>query len=173
MMVQIKLPDGSVKECPEGIRPREVAEQIGRRLAEAAVAAVANGSVVDLDRPIEDGVKANAPIELRILTPGDREALDVLRHSTAHIMARAILRLFPGARLAFGPTTATGFYYDVDLPGDHALSESDFPAIEAEMAKIVAAAEPFERFTLPVPDARQFCEDLGQGLKVEHIDDEL
>ncbi|HMB08582.1 MAG TPA: TGS domain-containing protein, partial [Isosphaeraceae bacterium] len=174
-MVQIKLPDGSVKEHPEGVRPREVAEQIGRRLAEAAVAAVADGSVVDLDRPIEDGTKAhaNAPIELRILTPRDREALDVLRHSTAHIMARAILRLFPGARLAFGPTTATGFYYDVSLPGDHSLSEADFPALEAEMARIVQRAEPFERFTLPVPDARQFCEDLGQTFKVEHIDDEL
>src|SRR3954447_23282549 len=169
MMVQIKLPDGSLKECPEGVRPREVAEGIGKRLAEAAVAAVADGAVVDLDRPLENGDK---PIELRILTPRDREALDVLRHSTAHIMARAILRLFPGARLAFGPTTHNGFYYDVDLPG-RLLSENDFPAIEAEMARIVAEAEPFERFSLPVPDARQFVEDLGQSYKVEHIDDEL
>ena len=155
MMVQIKLPDGSVKEFPEGVRPREVAEGIGKRLAEAAVAAVADGTVVDLDRPLENG--SGRPIELRLLTPRDREALDVLRHSTAHIMARAILRLFPGARLAFGPTTATGFYYDVDLPGDRSLSEDDFPAIEAEMARIVKQAEPFERFSLPVPDARQFC----------------
>ncbi|MBV8558018.1 MAG: threonine--tRNA ligase [Planctomycetaceae bacterium] len=170
-MVQIKLPDGSVKEYPEGVRPREVAEGIGRRLADAAVAAVADGTVVDLDRPLEDG--SQRPIELRLLTAKDREALDVLRHSTAHIMARAILRLFPGARLAFGPTTATGFYYDVSLPGDHSLSEADFPALEAEMARIVQRAEPFERFTLPVPDARQFCEDLGQRFKVEHIDDEL
>src|SRR5207244_3356921 len=107
------------------------------RLADAAVAAVANGTVVDLDRPLEDG--ADTPIDLRLLTPRDREALDVLRHSTAHIMARAILRLFPGARLAFGPTTATGFYYDVDLPG-RSLSEDDFPAIEAEMATIVKEA---------------------------------
>src|SRR5512135_3412190 len=167
MMVQIKLPDGSVKEHPEGIRPREVAEQIGRRLAEAAIAAVADGSVVDLDRPIEDGTKAhaNAPIELRILTPRDREALDVLRHSTAHIMARAILRLFPGTRLAFGPTTATGFYYDVEVP-DRSLSEDDFAAIEAEMAKLIKQAEPFERFELPVGEARQLCEDLGQTLKL-------
>ena len=102
-MVRIKLPDGSVKEYPEGVRPREVAEGIGKRLADAAVAAVANGTVVDLDRPIEDGT--GEAVELRLLTPRDREALDVLRHSTAHIMARAILRLFPGARLAFGPTT--------------------------------------------------------------------
>jgi len=171
-MVQIKLPDGSVKECPEGVSAREVAEGIGRRLAEAAIAAVADGTVVDLDRPLgrEDG--NGAPVELRILTPRDREALDVLRHSTAHIMARAILRIFPGARLAFGPTTHNGFYYDVDLP-TRPLSEDDFPAIEAEMARIVQQAEPFERFSLPVAEARQFVEDLGQKYKVEHIDDEL
>ena len=170
-MLQITLPDGSVKEYSEGVCPREIAEGIGKRLAEAAVAAVANGTIVDLDRPLENGQSRS--IELRILTPRDREALDVLRHSTAHIMARAILRLFPGARLAFGPTTANGFYYDVDLPGPRSLSEDDFPAIEAEMASIIKEAEPFERFTLPVPDARQFVEDLGQDFKVEHIDDEL
>src|SRR6476469_1106507 len=170
-MVQIKLPDGSVKEDPEGVRPREIAEGIGKRLADAAVAAVADGTIVDLDRPLENG--RATPVELRLLTPRDREALDVLRHSTAHIMARAILRVFPGARLAFGPTTANGFYYDVDLAGTRTLSEDDFPAIEAEMAKIVKDAEPFERFSMPADDARQFVEDLGQGFKVEHIDDEL
>ncbi|HWE36687.1 MAG TPA: threonine--tRNA ligase [Isosphaeraceae bacterium] len=169
-MVAIKLPDGTVKEYPEGVRPREVAEGIGKRLAEAAVAAVADGKVVDLDRPLEDGT--GTPIELRILTGRDREALDVLRHSSAHIMARAILRLFPGTRLAFGPTTANGFYYDVDLP-DRPLSEEDFPAIEAEMARIIKDSEPFERFSLPVAEARAFVDDLGQGYKVEHIDEEL
>ena len=171
-MVQIKLPDGSVKEYPEGARPREVAAGIGKRLAEAAVAAVADGTVVDLDRPLENGTAATGPIELRILTSKDREALDVLRHSTAHIMARAIMRLFPGVRLAFGPTTASGFYYDVEIAG-RSLSEDDFPAIEAEMARILKDAEPFERFTLPVDEARQFVADLGQTFKVEHIDDEL
>ncbi len=169
-MVKIKLPDGSVKEFPDGVRPREVAEGIGRRLAEAAVAAVVDGTIVDLDRPLEDG--EGSPIEFRVLTPRDREALDVLRHSTAHIMARAIMRIFPGARLAFGPTTANGFYYDVDLPG-RPLSEEDFPAIEAEMARLTKDAEPFERFSLPVAEARQFVDDLGQPFKVEHIDDEL
>jgi threonyl-tRNA synthetase len=168
-MVTIKLPDGSVKEYPEGARARDVAEGIGKRLAEAAVAAVANGTIVDLDRPLENG---ETPIELRLLTSRDREALDVLRHSTAHIMARAIMRLFPGVKLAFGPTTSAGYYYDVDL-ADRPLSEDDFPAIEAEMAKLVKEAEPFERFSLPVPEARQFVGDLGQSYKVEHIDDEL
>jgi threonyl-tRNA synthetase len=168
-MLQIKLPDGSIKDYPEGVRARDVAEGIGKRLAEAAVAAVANGTVVDLNRPLENGA---GPIELRILTSKDREALDVLRHSTAHIMARAIMRLFPGVRLAFGPTTATGFYYDIDIP-DRPLSEDDFPAIEAEMANITRDAEPFERFYLPVEEARQFVDDLSQSYKVEHIDDEL
>ncbi len=168
-MVQIKLPDGSVKEYPAGTSPRDVALGIGKRLADAAIAATAGGVVVDLDRPLENG---RDPIELRILTSRDREALDVLRHSTAHVMARAVMRVFPGVKLAFGPTTATGFYYDVDLPG-RTLSDQDFPAIEAEMARIVKDAEPFERFTLPVPEARQFVADLGQTYKVEHIDEEL
>ncbi len=168
-MVQIKLPDGSVKDYPEGVSPRDVAEGIGRRLADAAVAAKTGDRVVDLDRPLENG---NGPIELKILTSKDREALDVLRHSTAHIMARAIMRLFPGVRLAFGPTTANGFYYDVEIPG-RSLSEEDFPAIEAEMGRILKDAEPFERFTLPADQARQFVADLSQTYKVEHIDDEL
>ena len=169
-MVRVKLPDGSVKEYHDGVTPREVAAGIGKRLADAAVAAAAEGRIVDLDRPIEDGHES--PVELRILTSKDREALDVLRHSTAHIMARAIMRLFPRVRLAFGPTTANGFYYDVVVPGRN-LSEDDFPAIEAEMARITKDAEPFERFTMPAPEARKFVEDLGQSFKVEHIDDEL
>ena len=169
-MVQITLPDGSVKVYPEGVRPREIAEGIGKRLAEAAIAAVADGAIVDLDRPLE--AKDGQTVAFRVLTPRDKEALDVLRHSTAHVMARAILRIFPGAKLAFGPTTASGFYYDVDIPGRH-LVEDDFVAIEAEMAKVVADREPFERFMLPVPEARQFVEELGQGYKTEHIDEEL
>jgi threonyl-tRNA synthetase len=169
-MPAIKLPDGSLREYPEGSRPRDVALSIGKRLAEAAIAAVSNGTIIDLDCPLDD--RTPSPIELRLLTRKDPEALDVLRHSTAHVMARAIMRFFPGVRLAFGPTTASGFYYDIDLV-DRSLSEDDFPKIEAEMSSIINDAEPFERFTLPAADARQFCEDLGQDLKVEHIDDEL
>lgn len=169
-MVAILLPDGTVKDFEAGVTPRIVAESISKRLADATIAAIADGSIVDLDGKLAED--SPAPIALRLLTTKDREALDVLRHSTAHIMARAILRLFAGARLAFGPTTASGFYYDVDIPG-HSLSEADFPAIEAEMARIVQQAEPFERFSLPAADARQFCDELGQQLKVEHIDDEL
>ena len=86
-------------------------------------------------------------------------------------MARAVMRLFPGTQLAFGPALANGFYYDIDSPTP--LTEADFPKIEAEMKKIVAAAEPFERFERPVPEGRALCEDLKQEYKVEHIDDDL
>ena len=168
-MVQIKLPDGSVKEFPEGVRPREVAEGIGKRLAQAAVAAKVDGTVVDLDRQLEDGT--GDAVELRLLTPGTARPSTSCGTRRRHIMARAVLRLFPGARLAFGPTIETGFYYDIDSPTP--IPEEDFPRIEAEMTKIVEEAEPFERFELPVAEARQFVDDLGQGFKVEHIDDEL
>ncbi len=170
-MVRVKLPDGSVKEYHDGISPREIAEGIGKRLAEAAVAATAEGRVVDLNRPLEDGQET--PIELKILTSRDREALDVLRHSTAHIMARAIMRLFPGVRLAFGPTTANGFYYDVVVPGRN-LSEDDFaghrgrdgPDHQGRRAvrAVLACRCPRPASSSPTW-ARRF--------KVEHIDEEL
>src|SRR5205085_10968269 len=140
-MLTLRLPDGSTRQVAPGTRPREVAEAIGKRLAQAAVAAKVNGTILDLDRELPTG---NGDISFQILTDRDREALDVLRHSCAHVMARAIMRLFPGVQLAFGPTTDNGFYYDIDSPTP--IREDDFPQIEEEMRKIVKAAEPFERF---------------------------
>src|SRR5207249_7219487 len=134
----------------------------------AAVAAKVNDQVVDLDRELP---AEPAEATFQILTDKDRDALDVLRHSSAHVMARAVMRLFPGTQLAFGPTTDNGFYYDIDSPTS--IKEEDFPKIEAEMKKIVAAAEPFERFERSIPDGRQLVADLHQSLKVEHIDEEL
>src|SRR6516165_7103485 len=167
-MLKLKLPDGSIKQVPEGTRPREVAEGIGKRLAQAAVAAKINGTVVDLNRelPVE-----NKEVSFQVLTDKDREALDVLRHSCAHVMARAVMRLFPGVKLAFGPTIENGFYYDIDVTPP--IREEDFPRIEEEMRRIVKEAEPFERFERPTAEARALCEDLAQGYKVEHIDDDL
>src|SRR5690606_31517994 len=92
-------------------------------------------------------------------------------HSCAHVMARAVMRLFPGTHLAFGPTIENGFYYDIDSPTP--ITEADFPRIEEEMRKIVAAAEPFERFERPTEEGKALVADLGQKLKVEHIDEEL
>jgi threonyl-tRNA synthetase len=167
-MLTLRLPDNSTKQVPEGTRPREVAESIGKRLAQAAIAAKVNGAVVDLDRELTDGT---GEIAFQILTDKDRDALDVLRHSCAHVMARAVMRLFPGVQLAFGPTIENGFYYDID--SDPPIREEDFPRIEEEMRKIVKDAEPFERFERPTAEARGLVEDLNQGYKVEHIDDDL
>ncbi len=168
-MLKLKLPDGSTREVPAGTRPRDVAESIGKRLAKDAVAAKVGGAVMDLDRELPgDGA---AEIPFAVLTPRDPEALEVLRHSTAHVMARAVMRLFPGTQLAFGPPIENGFYYDIDSPTP--ITEADFPRIEEEMRKIIAAAEPFERFERPTGEARSLVEDLGQHYKVEHIDDDL
>src|SRR6516225_4852913 len=167
-MLTLRLPDGSTKQVPEGARPREVAEGIGKRLAQAAVAAKVNGTIIDLDRELPSG---NGELPFQLLTERDPEALSVLRHSCAHVMARAVVRLFPDAQLAFGPALENGFYYDIDSPTP--IREEDFPRIEEEMGKIIKDAEPFERFERPTAEARGLVEDLGQGYKVEHIDDDL
>ncbi len=164
-MLKLKLPDGSIREVAPGTRPREVAEGIGKRLAAAAIAAKVNGEIVDLDRELSD----DASFEL--LTDKAPEALEVLRHSSAHIMARAVMRLFPGTQLAFGPVTETGFYYDIDSPTQ--ITEADFPKIEAEMKKIVDLAEPFERFERSTAEGKELVADLKQKLKVEHIEEGL
>lgn len=165
-MLRLKLPDGSVKEAPAGVTARSVAEGIGKRLAQAAIAAKLDGEIVDLNREIPEGEHS-----FQILTEKDPDALEVLRHSSAHVMARAVMRLFPGTQLAFGPAGDFGFYYDIDSPTP--IREEDFPKIEAEMKKIVDKAEPFERFEKPTAEARGLCDDLKQKLKVEHIDDDL
>src|SRR5688500_3571284 len=125
-MLKVKLPDGSIKEFNQRVRAIDVAQSIGAGLAKATLAAEVDGKVV--------GASASLPsdgeVSLRLLTKKDREALSVMRHSCAHIMARAVMRLFPGVQLAFGPTTDNGFYYDFDLP--HKLTEEDFAKIEAE-----------------------------------------
>jgi threonyl-tRNA synthetase len=166
-MLTLKLPDGSKREVAPGTRPRQVAESIGKRLAQAAVAAKVNDEIVDLDRELT----GDGEVSFQILTDKDPESLGVLRHSTAHIMARAVMRLFPGVQLAFGPALENGYYYDIDSPTP--IREEDFPRIEEEMRKIVKDAEPFERFERPTPEARGLVADLHQGYKVEHIDDDL
>ena len=167
-MVTLRLPDGTSKQFPASSRSRDVAESIGKRLAQAAVAAKVDGVVVDLDRELPSG---NGEVSFQILTQKDAEALAVLRHSCAHVMARAVVRLFSGAQLAFGPALENGFYYDIDATPP--IREEDFPRIEEEMKKIVAEAGPFERFERSTSEARALVADMGQGYKVEHIDDEL
>jgi threonyl-tRNA synthetase len=167
-MVMVRLPDGVTKEYPAKTRPRDVAQSIGKRLAEAAVAARVNGTIIDLDRELPEEPE---PVIVQILTDKDRDALDVLRHSCAHVMARAVMRLYPNVKLAFGPTTENGFYYDIDV--DPPIKEDEFPKIEAEMATIVKEAEPFERFEQKPSDARELMKELDQSYKVEHIEEGL
>ncbi len=179
-MIQVQLPDGSVKEYPENYTAIDVAKTIGERLAAATLAAEVNGTVVDATRPLGDVVaalrdaksesrsdSATGAATLKLITTKDPKALAVMRHSAAHVMARAVMRLYPGVGLAFGPTTGHGFYYDFDL--DAKISEDDFSRIEEEMKKIIADAEPFERFHATRDEAIKFCGDLNQKLKVEHI----
>ncbi|MFO7901253.1 MAG: threonine--tRNA ligase [Planctomycetota bacterium] len=166
-MLKITLPDGTSKHYESSITPADVAAEIGPGLAKAALAADVDDTIVGLDQPLP----SDGEVALRLLTKKDPESLSVMRHSCAHVMARAVLRLRKGAQLAFGPTVEGGFYYDFDL--DEPLSEDDFPAIEAEMKKIIKADEPFERIIEPREKGLRICRDLNQQYKVEHIEESL
>ena len=166
-MLTVGLPDGSEKQFDQVVTAGDVAADIGPGLAKAALAAEIDGTIVGLDVPLPE----EGQVALRILTSRDSEALGVMRHSCAHIMARAVMRLFEGVKLAFGPTTDSGFYYDFDL--EHPLSEEDFAAIEKEMAAIIKQDEPFERIERGRDDSLQVCRELDQLFKVEHIEDGL
>ena len=135
--MQIQLPDGTALELADGASGLDAAEAIGARLAKAAVAVQVNGETRDLRLPLADGE------QVRILTDRDPEALAVLRHSTAHVMAEAVLHLWPGTKIAIGPAIADGFYYDFDFPAP--ISADDLPRIEEEMKRILASVHPFER----------------------------
>jgi threonyl-tRNA synthetase len=138
-MITVSLPDGSRKELVDGASAADLAAQIGPGLAKSAVAAKVNGSVCDLTLSLVDGAS------VAILTKKDPEALEVLRHSAAHVMADAILRVFPKAQLTIGPAVEDGFYYDIFLPEGDKITPEDFPKIEAEMATIAKATLPFQR----------------------------
>ena len=164
--MRITLPDGSVKEFDSSpVTARQVAESIGAGLAKAAVGAKVDGTLTDLDRPITQDA------ELAIVTkprkgPGDADALYLLRHSTAHVMAEAIQRLWPEAQLAYGPPLETGFYYDIAL--DTPISADDFEKIEAEMKKIVEENRPFTRYELPPEDGMKRLSDEGNKYKIDN-----
>lgn len=157
--VEILLPDGSEKKYPAGTQAITVANDIGARLGRDAVVAVVNDELVDLASPLAGRV------ELRIITPDQPEGVDTIRHSTAHLMAQAIRRLYPGTKLAIGPTIENGFYYDIDCPKQ--LSADDLPAIEAEMAKIANENLPITREEISKDAAIALFEADGELYKVE------
>ncbi len=138
-MISVVLPDGSRRDLPEGSTIGELAQAIGPRLAAAALAAEVDGRLVDLDVVLRDDEI------VRIIARDSDEGLHVLRHSTAHVLAQAVLALFPGARYAIGPPIADGFYYDFELPDNGRFSDEDLPRIEEKMREIIAEDQPFIR----------------------------
>lgn len=160
-MITITLKDGSVKEFNKNSSIQEIAESIGAGLARSALAGEVDGVVRDLTCRIQ------ADCTLRILTFQDEGGKKAYRHTVSHIMAQAVKRLFPQVKLAIGPATDNGFYYDFDI--DKAFTQDDLKAIEAEMEKIIKEDLPLKRFTLPRPEALQLMADKGEPYKVELI----
>jgi threonyl-tRNA synthetase len=135
--MKVLLPDGSEMVVAEGATAADVAASIGPRLAKAAVAARIGGQVVDLGTPLSDGD------QVAIVTASSPEGLDVIRHSAAHVLAEAAVKLFPGTKVAIGPSIKDGFYYDFEFP--RPVGEDDLPRLTAEVQRLMAAAAPFER----------------------------
>jgi len=160
--IHVKLPDGSVKEVPKGTTALDVAKSIGTRLAEAALAAKTNGDLIDLTRPLEKDT------DLRILTDRDPEALEVYRHSSAHLLAAAVLELFPETKLGHGPSTDSGFFYDFYRPTP--FSPEDLEKIEKKMQELVQQNIPYAREFLPRDQGLAEFKKEGDFMKCHFIE---
>jgi threonyl-tRNA synthetase len=164
-MFKIALPDGSVKEMPEGSTPADVAAAIGPGLAKAALAARVDGEVRDIMRPFE------GDSSLALITSRDEaDALELVRHDFAHILAEAAQNLFPGTQITFGPATDDGFYYDfAPAPGRGPFTEEDLPRIEEEMRRIIAADKSLVREVWTREQVRDHFERQGEAFKAEWV----
>jgi threonyl-tRNA synthetase len=160
--ITVSLPDGSERELADDATALDLAAAIGSGLKKAAVAAVVDGQETDLTAKLHDGAT------VAIITAGTPEGRHVLRHSTAHVMAQAVTRLFPGAKFSIGPAIENGFYYDFELPGGATFSDDDLERIEAEMREIVKANQPFVRSEMSMAEAKELFAD--QPYKVEIIE---
>ncbi|MGD8541412.1 MAG: TGS domain-containing protein, partial [Desulfobacteraceae bacterium] len=158
-MIHITLPDGTIKKFESPPTGLEIARAISEGLARNCVAMELDGRVVDLNTEITRDAR------LRLITTRDPEAVEILRHSAAHVMAQAILHLYPDAKLTIGPAVENGFYYDIDMAP---VSEEDFPAIEAEIQRIIKAKLPFQRRLVPKAEALTFYRD--EPYKLEMLD---
>jgi len=173
MTVTVTLPDGKALELQDGATGADAAAAIGAGLARAALAVEVSRpgdgedpELRDLGSPLPDGAR------IAVLTEKSGEqALQLIRHDAAHVLAEAVLELYPGVKISIGPAIADGFYYDFEFPDGSAVSEADFPAIEARMREHVKAAEPFQREDVEVARARERFVREGQDYKVELIDD--
>ncbi|MDR3598152.1 threonine--tRNA ligase [Clostridium sp.] len=162
-MINIKLKDGSIKEISDGSSIYELAGSIRKNLVKSAIVGEVNGTLVDLSYKLKDNDEVN------ILTYDDEKAAEVIRHSTSHIMAQAVKRIYKDSKLAIGPSIENGFYYDFDI--ENPLSLEDLGKIEAEMNKIISENLSFERFDVPREDAIKLMEVKGETYKVELICD--
>jgi threonyl-tRNA synthetase len=160
-LFKISLPDGSIREMPQGSTPGDVAAAIGPGLAKAALAARVNGELVDLGRPFE-GDAALALVTAR----DEAEALDLARHDYAHVLAEAVQALFPGTQITFGPSTDDGFYYDF-ATAERPFTEEDLPGIEAEMRRIIAADKPLRREVWSREQLISRWQQQGENFKAE------
>jgi threonyl-tRNA synthetase len=163
--VKVQLPDGNWLELEDGATGADAAKAIGEGLARAALAVKQNGDLKDLSAPLEDGQRID------IVTTKSDEALELIRHDTAHVLAEAVLDLYPGVKISIGPAIDNGFYYDFDFPEGTKLSEDDLPRIEQKMREHVKADEPFERSDVSVEQALERFKEEQQDYKVELIED--
>ena len=166
----VKLPDGSALELGDGATGADAAAAIGPGLARAALAVKVNGEVRDLGRPLPDGDGATPRLEVITERSGE-DALALIRHDAAHVLATAVMELYPGVKISIGPPIADGFYYDFDFPDGMHLSDADFERIEQRMRQHIAAAEPFVRQEVSAGQARERFESEHQDYKVQLIDD--
>jgi threonyl-tRNA synthetase len=160
-LIDVRLPDGSTRQLPSGSSAADLAAAIGSRLAKAAVAAVVNRHETDLGAPLASGDHVS------IITADSDAGRHVLRHSTAHVLAQAVLQLFPGAKFTVGPAIQDGFYYDFELPNGRTFTEDDLAAISKRMSEIVEANQPFVRSEMSPQDALALFAD--QPYKCEII----
>jgi threonyl-tRNA synthetase len=168
--MDVVLPDGKTLSLPDGATGADAAAAIGPGLARAALAIKVDGEVRDLARPLPDG--GGGPSRIEILTErSGEEALSLIRHDCAHVLAAAVMELYPGVKISIGPPIEQGFYYDFDFPDGVTLSEADFEAIEAKMREHIEADEPFVREDVSAGDALERFVRERQDYKVELIED--
>jgi threonyl-tRNA synthetase len=164
--MKVTLPDGSPLELPDGATGADAAAAIGPGLARAALAVKQNGRVQDLARALEP----DEPVEI-VTDRSGQEALDLIRHDAAHVLAASVMELYPGVKISIGPPIENGFYYDFEFPEGVTVSDADFEAIEARMREHIAADEAFTREDVPVGVALERFRAEGQDYKVELIED--
>jgi threonyl-tRNA synthetase len=162
-MIQVTLPDNSIRELTAGATVADLAASIGAGLAKAALAGRVNGDLVDLSSILVDGAA------VAIITEKSPEALDIIRHSTSHLMAQAVKELFPAAKVTIGPSIENGFYYDFDV--DTPFTPDDLERIEKKMADLAAAGQPLQRKVMSAEEAIAFFDEMGEPYKKELIQD--